>query len=202
MRPRDLIPPLTAALVLAGCVSAGNEGAAPEAASAPVHRDRAAPTIGGAVLDPADTIAGNAARAPNLTTFVKLMRAAGLDVALAGAGPETLFAPTNDAFTRLAPGTVDTLLRPENKASLVKLLDYVVVEGRVTTADLRARVAAGGGTATLATAEGDPLTVMLTGDVLTLTDVNGNRSYIQTGDVPQANGLIHVVNGVLIPNLG
>lgn len=202
MRPRDLILPLTV-LALAGCASTREEAGAP-GSPATAHRSKPAPapTIGGAVLDPADTIAANAAKAPNLTTFVKAMRAAGLDATLAGAGPFTLFAPTNDAFGRLAPGTVDTLLKPENKPSLVRLLDYVLVEGRVTTADLRARIAAGGGTATLATIEGDPLTVTLTGEVLTLTDVNGNKSYIQTGDVPQANGLIQVVNGVLIPNLG
>ncbi|MGN6271203.1 MAG: fasciclin domain-containing protein [Sphingomonas sp.] len=202
MRSRDLILPLSAALALAGCAASRDEGGAPAAAPAPAHHDKAAPTIGGAVLDPADTIAGNVARAPNLTTFVKLLRAAGVDATLAGAGPYTVFAPTNDAFTRLAPGTVETLLKPENKASLIKLVDYVLVAGRVTTADLRARVAAGGGTATLETIEGDRLTVTLTGEVLTLTDVNGNKSYVQTGDVSQANGLIQVVNGVLIPNLG
>lgn len=204
MRPRDLILPFTAALALAGCASSRDEAGAPATASGAAHRGKVAPapTIGGAVLDPTGTIAANAARAPNLTTFVKLMQAAGLEATLADAGPYTLFAPTNDAFGRLAPGTVDTLLKPENKASLVKLLDYVLVKGRVTTADLRARITAGGGTITLATVEGDPLTVTLTGAVLTLTDVNGNKSYIQTGDVSQANGLIQVVNGVLIPNLG
>lgn len=202
MRLRDLILPFAAALVLAGCASSGDDAGAPVTSSAPAHRDRAAPTIGGAVLDPADTIAANAGKAPNLTTFVKLMQAAGFDTTLAGAGPYTLFAPTNDAFGRLAPGTVDTLLKPENKPSLVKLLEYVLIEGRVTSADLRARIRAGGGTTILTTIEGDPLTVTLTGEVLTLTDVNGNKSYIQVGDVPQANGLIQVVNGVLIPNLG
>jgi uncharacterized surface protein with fasciclin (FAS1) repeats len=204
MRPRDLILPFTAALALAGCASSRDDAGAPATASGAAHRGKVAPapTIGGAVLDPTGTIAANTARAPNLTTFVKLMQAAGLEATLADAGPYTLFAPTNDAFGRLAPGTADTLLKPENKASLVKLLDYVLVKGRVTTADLRARITAGGGTTTLATVEGDPLTVTLTGAVLTLTDVNGNKSYIQTGDVSQANGLIQVVNGVLIPNLG
>lgn len=203
MRAHDLILPFIA-LALAGCASTREKGEAPATGPVPAHRDKSAPmpTIGGAVLDPAETIAANAARAPNLTTLVKLMGAAGLDATLASAGSYTLFAPTNDAFGRLAPGTVDTLLEPENKPSLIKVLDYVLVEGRVTTADLHARITAGGGAATLATVEGDPLIVTLTGDVLTLTDVNGNKSYIQTGDVPQANGLIHVVNGVLIPNLG
>lgn len=203
MRAHDLILPFIA-LALAGCASTREKAEAPSTGPVPAHHGKSAPmpTIGGAVLDPAETIAANTAKAPNLTTFVKLMGKAGLDTTLASAGPYTLFAPTNDAFGRLAPGTVDTLLKPENKPSLIKLLDYVLVEGRVTTTDLRARIAAAGGTTTLATIEGDPLTVTLTGNVLTLTDVNGNTSYIQTGDVPQANGLIQVVNGVLIPNLG
>jgi uncharacterized surface protein with fasciclin (FAS1) repeats len=197
MRAGTLMLSCAAALALAGCAS--SRGSRPaQASQAP---SGPAPTIGGAVLDPAATIAANVVKAPNLTTFVRMMQAAGLDQTLARAGPYTLFAPTNDAFGRLAPGTVDTLLKPENKPSLVKLLEYLLVSGRVTTADLRDRVQAGGGTAKLTTVEGDPLTVTLTGDVLTLTDVNGNRSYIQTGDVPQANGLIHVVNGVLIPDL-
>lgn len=198
MRAGNLILAFAAALTLAGCASSRDNHAA-AASQAPAGP---APTIGGAVLDPAATIAANVVKAPNLTTFVRTMQAAGLDQTLVSAGPYTLFAPTNDAFGRLAPGTVDTLLKPENKPSLVKLLDYLLVSGRVTTADLRDRVQAGGGSAKLATVAGDPLTVTLTGDVLTLTDVNGNRSYIQTGDVPEANGVIHVVNGVLIPDLG
>ena len=185
-----------APLALAGCASSHGEARSPAAAPAPL------PTIGGAAIDPAATIAANVVKAPNLAIFVKTMRAAGLEQTLASAGPYTVLAPTDDAFGRLAPGTVDALLKPENKASLVKLLDYWIVDGRVTTADLRDRIQAGGGSATLATAEGDPLTVTLTGTVLTLTDVNGNRSYIEAGDVSQANGLIHVVNGVLIPDLG
>jgi len=195
---RTLLPTLAAALALAGCASS-NGTETPAGKSAPA---RHGPTIGGAVVDPAETIAANVAKAPNLTTLVRALTAAGLVETLAGPGPYTLLAPTNDAFGRLQPGTVDTLLKPENKPSLVKLLNYHIVAGRITTRDLRARIATGGGSATLTSLEGDPLTVSLTSDVLTLTDVNGNRSYIQTGDVPQSNGLIQVVNGVLIPDLG
>lgn len=206
MRATTLILPLAGALALAGCASSRDKAQTSADSSPPMHHARSkaapAPTIGGAVLDASDTIAANVAKAPNLTTFVTALNAAGLTATLAGAGPYTLFAPTNDAFGRLAPGTVDTLLKPENKPSLVKLLNYVMVAGRVTTDDLRTRIAAGGGSVKLTSIEGDPLTVTLTGDVLTLTDVNGNRSYIQTGDVPQGNGVIQVVNGVLIPDLG
>jgi uncharacterized surface protein with fasciclin (FAS1) repeats len=192
---KSLLPAFAAALVLAGC--AANK-TAPGAAPAPGRQ----PTIGGAVVDPAATIAANVAKAPNLTTLVRVLQASGLNEMLSGAGPFTLLAPTNDAFGRLQPGTVETLLKPENKPSLVKLLKYHLLAGRITTRDLRARIAAGGGSTRLVTVEGDPLTVTLTGDVLTLNDVNGNRSYIQSGDVPQSNGVIQVVNGVLIPDLG
>jgi uncharacterized surface protein with fasciclin (FAS1) repeats len=184
------------------CVLLALPYACGEVAAAPLFDDRLFVAAPEGEPPAAATIAVNVARAPNLTTFVSTMRAAGLDRTLAGAGPYTLFAPTNAAFGRLAPGTVDALLKPENKASLARLLDYLVVAGRVTTADLRDRIQAGGGSATLATIKGDPLTVTLTGAVLTLTDVHGNKSYIEAGDVPQANGLIQVVNGVLIPDLG
>lgn len=206
MRATALILPALAALAIAGCASSRDKAQTTADEAPPAHHSRSKPapepTIGGAVLNASGTIADNVAKAPNLTTLVTALNAAGLDATLAGPGPYTLFAPTNDAFGRLAPGTVDTLLKPENKASLVKLLNYFIVPGRVTTADLRERIAAGGGSVKLASIEGDALTVSLTGDVLTLTDVNGNRSYIQTGDVPQGNGLIQVVNGVLIPDLG
>ena len=191
------------ALALTGCASnkvASGTKAAPAAKPAR-HKAAPAQTIGGAVVDAEATIAVNIAKAPNLTTLVKAVGAAGLTETLAGPGPFTLFAPTNAAFGRLAPGTVETLLKPENKPSLVKLIDYFVVAGRITAADLRQRIAAGGGTATLTTIEGDPITVTLTQNIITLTDVNGNKSYVQADDIAQSNGIVHVVNGVLIPNL-
>ena len=201
MNPIRLIPSLLIALALAGCASS-TEKTQTAADKAPPPSTANLPAIGGAVTDPAATIAANIARAPNLTTLVRLLQAAGLDQTLAGAGPYTLLAPSNEAFSRLQPGTVETLLKPENKQSLVKLLDYVILKGSVTTADLRGRVAASGGSTTIPTMEGDTLTVTLTGQIITLTDVNGNRSYIEGGDIPQGNGLVQVVNGVLIPDLG
>lgn len=197
---------LIGALALTGCASSTKmrTGTGDEAASSakPKSKNNAPEqTVGGAVMDPAATIAANAAKAPNLTTWVKALNAAGLTGMLSGPGPYTVLAPTNAAFGRLAPGTVDTLLKPENKASLVKLLQYHLIAGRLTTKDLRERIEAGGGTTTLNTVEGDTLTATLTQNIITLTDVNGNKSYIQSGDVKQSNGIIHVVNGVLIPNL-
>src|SRR3546814_10999006 len=126
--------------------------------------------------------------------------------------PDTLFpyttlfrsvsAPTDAAFGRLAPGTLDALLLPENKPALTKLVIYHVVPGRLTVADLEARIAAGGGTATLTTVEGEPLTLGLVGTVIALTDVGGNKSYVETGDIREANGVLHVVNGIMTPTTG
>lgn len=158
-------------------------------------------TVGGAPMLPTKTIVENASAASNLTTLVSAVKAAGLVQTLSGPGPLTVFAPSNEAFGRLAPGTLDTLMKPANKATLVKLLTYHVVPGKVTLADLQAKVQAGGGTATLTTVEGQPLTVTNANNALTLTDVGGNKSYVETPDVLQSNGVVHVVNGVLVPKL-
>ena len=171
--------------------------AAPAAAASAAN-----PTVGGVAMDSTKPIAVNASAAPNLSTLVKAVKAAGLATTLSGPGPFTVFAPTNDAFTRLAPGTVDTLLKPENKATLAKVLTYHVVPGTLTLADLQAKVTAGGGKATLTTVEGEPLTVEIISNAVQLTDVNGNKSFVETPDVKQSNGVVHVVNGVILPKLG
>lgn len=160
------------------------------------------PTVGGVAMDATKPIPVNASAAPNLSTLVAAVKAAGLVETLAGPGPFTVFAPTNDAFGRLAPGTVDTLLKPANKASLVKVLTYHVVPGTITLADIQARLASGGGKTTLTTVEGGTLVVTKEGNALSLTDTSGNKSYIETPDVRQSNGVVHVVNGVLVPKLG
>lgn len=160
------------------------------------------PAVGGAPMLATRTIVDNAAAAPTLTTLVAAVKAAGLVPTLSGPGPFTVFAPTNDAFARLAPGMVDTLLKPENKASLVKVLTYHVVPGAISAEQLKERIMTGGGTATLTTVEGDPITATMVGSIIALTDVNGNKSYVETGDVRQSNGIVHVVNGVIVPKLG
>ena len=172
---------------------------APAAPAAPVAPN---PSVGGAAMDAGKTIIANASLAPNLTTLVKAVTAADLATTLSGPGPFTVFAPTNDAFSRLAPGTVDTLLKPENKALLVKALTYHVVPGNISGAQLLAQIDAGGGKAVLTTVEGSPLTASKEGAAIVLTDVNGNKSFIETPDVRQSNGVVHVVNGVVLPKLG
>ena len=194
---------MTAAGLLAMTASAIG-AQAPQATPTTTNATAAAPNppVGGAVMDAANPIGTNIATAPNLTTLVSAARAADLISTLSGPGPYTVFAPTNEAFGRLAPGNLDNLMKPANKAALAKLLTYHVVSGTITLYDLTERIRAGGGAATLRTVEGEPITVTNPGGAFLLTDVNGNKSYIETPDVRQSNGIVHVVNGVLIPKLG
>lgn len=192
--PSPMATPMPGATPSASATTA-NTGTSPAQSGAPN------PTVGGAPMLATRTIVENASAAPNLSTLVTAVKAAGLDQTLSGPGPFTVFAPTNNAFGRLAPGTVDTLLKPENKASLVKVLTYHVIPERLTIADLKARAAAGGGTTTLMTVAGQPLTLAYANNIMTLTDPNGNKSYVETADVRQSNGIVHVVNGVLVPKL-
>ena len=160
------------------------------------------PPVGGVAMEPTRTIAANAAAAPTLSTLVAAIKAAGLDTTLAGPGPFTVFAPTNEAFGRLAPGTVDTLLKPENKATLIRVLRYHVVPGTITLEQLKAQITAGGGRASLTTVEGSPLTATMEGNALALTDANGSKAYLEIANVRQSNGIVHVINGVVSPKLG
>ncbi len=159
------------------------------------------PMVGGAAMYPTKNIVENAVNSKDHTTLVTAVKAAGLVETLSGAGPFTVFAPTNEAFGRLAPGTVDTLMKPENKASLVKVLTYHVVPSRLSFADLKAQITAGSGKATLTTVAGQTLTASMEGEGIKLADVSGNVSYVAQADVMQSNGVIHVVNGVLVPKL-
>jgi len=188
--------PLAAAL-LAGCVPP---------ATAPVVAPPAVVAAAPVAVDPSRieseaTIAASIAATPGFGTLAAELRTAELDALLAGPGPYTVFAPTDAAFTHLAPGIARDLLAPENRTALVALLRYHIVPGTVTTEALSQRIRAGGGRAILTTLGGQPLTATMTGDVITLTSVTGNRSYVEAADVAQVNGVIHVVNGVLVPNL-
>ena len=157
------------------------------------------PMVGGAAMYPSKTIVENAVNSKDHTTLVAAVKAAGLVDTLSSPGPFTVFAPTNEAFDKLPPGTVDTLVQPENKAALTKILTYHVVAGRYTAMDLMRMVKDGGGKAMLTTVEGAPLTVTQMGDHLMVTDAKGDVANITIGDVFQSNGVIHVVDTVLLP---
>nr|WP_241211822.1 fasciclin domain-containing protein [Sphingomonas sp. ABOLF] len=178
--------------------------AAPGTTAAPADAAAAKPNpaVGGAQMAATKPIVENLAAAPNLATLVNALKTAGVDTALAGPGPFTVFAPDNDAFGRLAPGTMDTLLKPENKATLAKILNYHVVSGKLDAVTLKKQIESAGGTLTLTTVAGQPLTAGLENGAITLTDANGTKAYVTTYDVNQSNGVFHVVNGVLVPKLG
>jgi len=155
--------------------------------------------VGGAPMFPSKNIIQNAVNSKDHTTLVAAVKAAGLVDTLSGPGPFTVFAPTNAAFGKLPPGTVDSLVKPENKGTLTKILTYHVVPGRLSTADLAAKVKAGGGKAMLKTAEGEDLTVTSKNGTLWLTDAKGGMSKLTIANVYQSNGVIHVVDTVLMP---
>ncbi|WP_394648283.1 fasciclin domain-containing protein [uncultured Sphingomonas sp.] len=157
------------------------------------------PKVGGAAMYPTKTIVENALQSKDHTTLVAAVKAAGLVETLSGPGPFTVFAPTNAAFAKLPAGTVDTLLKPENKATLTSVLTYHVVPGTMTSKQIAAAIKAGGGKATLTTVQGEPLTAMMHGGKLMLTDAKGGTSMVTIKDVRQSNGVIHVVDTVLMP---
>jgi uncharacterized surface protein with fasciclin (FAS1) repeats len=158
------------------------------------------PMVGGGKMYPAKDIIENAVNSKDHTTLVAAVKAAGLVDKLKGAGPFTVFAPTNEAFAKLPAGTVDTLLKPENKETLVKILTYHVVPGTVTVAMLKTQMKQGNGTATLKTVSGGTLTFMMDHGKLKIKDEKGGVSTVTIPNVMQSNGVIHVVDTVLMPN--
>lgn len=172
----------TAALALAGGIAAAKN-----------------PMVGGAAMYETKTIVENAADSKDHTTLVAAVKAAGLAETLSGAGPFTVFAPTNAAFAKLPAGTVDTLLKPENKAMLTGILTYHVVPGRLTATDIAAQARANGGKAVLTTVQGAKLTVWEKDGSWYVSDAKGGTAKIGPADVLQSNGVIHVIDGVLLP---
>ncbi len=158
------------------------------------------PMVGGAAMYPTRNIVQNAINSKDHTTLVAAVKAAGLVETLKGPGPFTVFAPTNDAFAALPAGTVDTLLKPENKATLTKILTYHVVAGNFDAAALKRQIVAGNGKAILKTVAGGTLTAMASGDTITITDDKGDTSKVTIANVRQSNGVIHVVDHVLLPS--
>ena len=158
------------------------------------------PMVGGAAMYSTRNIVQNAVNSKDHTTLVAAVKAAGLVPTLEGAGPFTVFAPTNAAFTKLPAGTVDTLLKPENKPKLTAVLTYHVVPGRLTAAALMKAVKDGGGMAKFKTVEGDELTIKQPeAGKLSITDAKGGTAMVTIPDVLQSNGVIHVVDTVLLP---
>ena len=157
--------------------------------------------VGGEAMYPAKDIVDNAVNSTDHTTLVEAVKAAGLVETLKGPGPFTVFAPTNDAFENLPDGTVAMLLKPENKEALVKVLTYHVVPGRLTFDALAEQIKAGNGMAQFKTASGGMLTVMMNGPHnIVVKDEKGNVADISTYDVMQSNGVIQVIDTVLLPN--
>lgn len=155
--------------------------------------------VGGAAMYPTKNIIENAVNSQDHTTLVAAVKAAGLVETLQGAGPFTVFAPTNAAFAKLPAGTVETLLKPENKAALTSVLTYHVVAGRMNAKDILKAIKKGNGTAVLTTVQGGKLYVMLQGSNVVLKDEKGATSKVTIADVNQSNGVIHVIDSVVLP---
>ncbi len=158
------------------------------------------PTVGGAAMSANKTIVANAVNSPIHKTLVAALKAAGLVDTLSGPGPFTVFAPTDDAFAKLPAGTVDTLVMPENKATLTKILTYHVVPGKISSKMLIRMIKKGKGTYSAATVESGKLTFTMDGMKIKVTDEKGGSALITTADVFQSNGVIHVIDTVLMPS--
>jgi len=158
------------------------------------------PMVGGQEMYPTKNIIENAMNSADHTTLVTAVKAAGLVETLEGSGPFTVFAPTNEAFAKLPPGTVDTLVKPENKGMLIRILTYHVVAGRLSAADLKKQIKADNGTVELVTVEGGKLWATEDGEHIMLKDEKGGTASVTIANVFQSNGVIHVVDSVLMPN--
>lgn len=155
--------------------------------------------VGGAAMYPNKNIIENAVNSKDHTTLVAAVKAAGLVSTLEGKGPFTVFAPTNEAFNMLPSGAVDNLLKPENKTKLTAVLTYHVVAGDLDSKALMKKIKAGGGMAMLTTVEGEKLTLMQKDGSIWIKDVKGNMAMVTIKDVYQKNGVIHVIDHVLMP---
>lgn len=173
--------------------------AAVAVSGASMSNARTNPMVGGAAMYPTRNIVENAVNSKDHTTLVAAVKAAGLVDTLSGPGPFTVFAPTNAAFAKLPKGTVETLLKPENKGTLTSVLTYHVVPGRITAADIAARARAHMGKATYTTVQGGTLTFMKSGMGWTIEDAKGHKGKITIANVIQSNGVIHVIDTVMMP---
>ena len=199
MKLKLLAVTLTATFTLAGCAMDGMNTRSNGMSSSNASMSSDNPMVSGAAMYASKDIIDNAVNSKDHTTLVAAVKAAGLVATLKGPGPFSVFAPTNAAFDALPAGTVDTLLKPENKGTLTTVLTYHVVPGRLDAAAIAARIKAGGGKAMLKTVQGGTLTARAAGDGVSITDAKGNVANVTTANVYQSNGVIHVVDTVLMP---
>jgi uncharacterized surface protein with fasciclin (FAS1) repeats len=197
MYRKSLTPRIFGAVAALGMTSLALAG--PALANHHMGHSAKAPIVGGAAMYPTKTIVENAVNSKVHTTLVAAVKAADLVDTLSSPGPFTVFAPTNAAFAKLPAGTVETLVKPENKDTLTKILTYHVVAGRVLSTDLAKMIKAGGGKAEFATVQGQKLTARMMGKAIVITDAMGNKATVTQANVLQSNGVIHVTNGVFIP---
>ena len=182
--------------VVAASVAIGNQSASAQM----MKNDSMNPMVGGAPMLKTMDIVDNAVNSADHTTLVAAVKAAGLVDTLKSKGPFTVFAPTNAAFDKLPAGTVGTLVMPENKDTLTKILTYHVLAGKFDSNAIAKKIKAGRGTAQFTTVSGDRLTARMDGSSLVLTDEKGSTSTVSIANVYQSNGVIHVVDSVLMPN--
>jgi uncharacterized surface protein with fasciclin (FAS1) repeats len=185
-------PPAASSAPVAGPPSSAGPPAGPVSTELPPSQPR---TDG-------NTITDGVMKSPDQSTLLSAVKAAGLDQALAGPGPLTLFAPSNAGFARLPAATLQTLMKPENKGVLSAILSNHVVAGQVSAADLKAKIKAGGGKATLNTLAGRTLTATMKGTAVILDDGNGNQASVTQADMARSNGVVHVIDGLLLPRAG
>lgn len=187
------------AIIAAALAATAGVTAAPAIADNHMAAKGDAPMVGGAPMYPTKNIVENAVNSKDHTTLVAAVQAAGLVETLASPGPFTVFAPTNAAFAKLPAGTVETLVKPENKATLTSILTYHVVPGRVSASELIGMIQKNGGKAELTTVNGGKLTAMVEGGKVVLTDAAGGKATVTQADVFQSNGVIHVTDSVSLP---
>ncbi|ORE96861.1 fasciclin domain-containing protein [Aurantimonas sp. 22II-16-19i] len=187
------------AAALTSILAAGSLAAVPSALAQAAMSSGDMPMVGGAAMDPQKTIVENASQASNLTTLVAAVKAAGLAETLGGEGPFTVFAPTNEAFAKLPAGTVDDLLKPENKDQLAKILTYHVVPAKATSEAAMKMIEDDGGKHPAKTVEGGEITLGMEGESIVVMDASGNTATVTQADVMQSNGVVHVIDTVLMP---
>lgn len=192
---------LAAGLALAGCNKTPETPKTETAATGDVVTASSNPTVGGAEMLPTKTIVDNASASPIHKQLVAAIKQADLVATLSGTGPFTVFAPTDEAFAQVPAVTRDGWMRPDHKDALAGLLKYHVVPGKLTAADIDAKIAEGKGTAVFKTADGQDLTATKSDGQILLTSASGNKAIVTQADVNQSNGIIHVVDAVLLPKM-